>query len=92
MRSNTAAGVYDYRQPGEMCFLKSDAKSHTLVGRNLRQVNQMTAYINEDLMLAQQNKGKLEMNASGRNFRRRANLSTKSEDRIKNPTFPNTNN
>ena len=52
MRSNTAAGVYDYRQPGEMCFLKSDAKSHTLVGRNLRQVNQMTAYINEDLMLA----------------------------------------
>ena len=82
IRSNTAAGNYDYRQPGEMCFLKQDDKPHNLVGRNLRQVTKMTAKINENLMSDQYNKGKLEMNASGRNFRRRANLSTKSEDRI----------
>ena len=51
IRSNTAAGNhYDYRQPGEMCFLKQDDKPHNLVGQNLRQVTKMTAKINENLM------------------------------------------
>ena len=42
-------------------------------------------------MTDQQNKAKIEMNSSGRNWKKKPNLSTRSEDRI-HTTFPNTNN
>ena len=42
--------IYDYRQPGEMNFIKNDLKNKNLVGSSLRTVYKLNQNINIELM------------------------------------------
>ena len=54
--------IYDYRQPGEMNFIKNDLKNKNLVGSSLRTVYKLNQNINIELMrdqIANKRKNKL---------------------------------